>query len=119
MRRRRQIGRGRIANEPRRLAPDVDMRSPAGKRFAYLFDLVANDFPGANPIRVRDIAFLKFELEKAQAAGNCSLEDVVRVNNLISRRERDLRATLKRKAETAPERQSLKQQLDADYGAAS
>jgi hypothetical protein len=103
MRRRRQIGRGRVANEPRRLAADIDMRSPA---------------ISLAPIRVREIAFLRFELEKAQAAGKCSLEDFVRVNNLILRKEKELRAA-KRKADEAPERQSLKQQLDADYGAGS
>jgi hypothetical protein len=96
------IGRGRVSNEPRRLGANVDMRSPEGRQFAYFFDLVARDFPGANPIRIREIALLKYELERAQGAGKCTLEDVVRVHNLIGRREKELRAAAKRKAEAEP-----------------
>ena len=106
-----------MTNDPRRLGPDVDMRSPEGRRFADIFDQVAAEFPDAPLIRIRDITLLKYELERAQGAGKCTLEDVVRVHNLVGRREKELRAAAK-KAEPAPS-QSLKQQLDANYGSAT
>jgi hypothetical protein len=88
--------RSGLTNDPRRLSADVDGRGAEGRRFSDIFDLVALEFPGANPLRIRDIALLKYELERAQGAGNCSLEDVVRVHNLIGRREKELRAEAKR-----------------------
>lgn len=110
--------RSELTNEPRRLAPGVDMRSPEGRRFGDIFDLTALEFPGADLSRIRAIAFLKYELERAQGAGKCSLEDVVRVHNLIGRREKELRAQA-RKAEAAPPSLSLRQKLDLKYGSAS
>jgi hypothetical protein len=89
-----------------------------GKRFADIFDALVVEFgPGADQLRVREIAVLKFELEKAQAAGTCSLEDVVRVHNLIARRERELRAGLRRQAisNSAPS-SSLRERMIAKHG---
>lgn len=95
--------RGWQTNDPRRLSLELDGRSAEGRRFADIYDLVALDHhPGANPLRVREIALLKYELERAQGVGKCSLEDVVRMHNLIGRREKELRAEGKRKAEAAP-----------------
>jgi hypothetical protein len=82
-------------NDPRRLARDVDMRSPDGKRFADIFDALALEFADADPARIRDIAILRFAAEKALAVGN--FEDVVRLHNTVERKETRLRAMLKAK----------------------
>ncbi len=93
--------RSALTNDPRRLAVDIDMRSVEGRRFADIFDALRIEFgPSADPGRLREIAVLKFELEKAQASGACALEDIVRVHNLIVRKERELRlAEQKRRLE--------------------
>jgi hypothetical protein len=84
--------RSPITNDPRRLAPDVSLRSPGGRRFADIFDALSVEFPGASPERLREAALAKFTLEQAQASGGCSLEDFVRLQNVIERKERALRA---------------------------
>src|SRR5271156_5815077 len=90
---RRSKLRARVTNTPRRLAADVDLRSPDGRLFADIFDgLAAEVGPGADPARLREVTFLKFELERAHASGACSLEDIVRLHNVIERKERALRA---------------------------
>ena len=71
--------RSGLTNDPRRLAADVDGRSANGRRFSDLYDLAALEFPGGAPTRIREIALLRYELERAQAAGEATLEDVVRV----------------------------------------
>jgi hypothetical protein len=81
--------------DPRRLARDVDMRSPDGQRFAAIFDMLALEFAHADPARIRDIAVLRFAAEKALEVGN--FEDVVRLHNTIERKETRLRAMLKAK----------------------
>ena len=93
--------RAGVTNEPRRLSPDVDMRSIPGRRFTDIYDALSLDFPGADSGKLREVTVLKFELERAQAAGECSLEDTVRVHNLINRYHKALRLETKRKAETA------------------
>ena len=85
--------RAAISNEPRRFAADTDMRSVEGRRFADIYDGLAAEFgPGADPARLHEIARLKFMLERALSAEACSLEDIVRLTNVIERKERALRA---------------------------
>lgn len=95
--------RASVTNDPRRLRPDIDMRSNDGRRFADLFDAIVVEHPDAGLARVREIALLKFGLERGQSDGICSLEDVVRISNLISRRERDLRQRQRDAQPAAPE----------------
>jgi hypothetical protein len=83
----------RPVRDPRRLAPDVDMRSVDGSRFASAYDAVALEFPAADPLRIRDVALLRFAAEKAVAVG--AWEDVVRLHNLIARKEAPLRAAMR------------------------
>ena len=64
--------------------------------FCDLYDSVAAEFPLADPGRVRQVALLRFELEKARAAGTLTLEDSVRVHHLIERRENALRLAERR-----------------------
>jgi hypothetical protein len=72
--------RAGVTNEPRRLSADMDLRTHAGRRFSDIYDGLALEFgPGVDPERIREITVLKFELEKAQAAGTLKLEDLVRL----------------------------------------
>ncbi len=94
--------RSALTNDPRRLSVDADMRSVEGRRFADIFDALAVEFgPFADPARLREVCVLKFELEKAQARG-CTLEDTVRVHNLLVRKENALRAAMRRSRDQAP-----------------
>jgi len=106
--------RASLTNNPRRLSDATSMLSAEGRRFADIFDGLAAEFPGGNPARLRSIALLKYELERAQAVGDCSLDDIVRVSNLIDKRERDLRTAMRR-ATSAPS-PGLRQRLQAKHG---
>ena len=79
-----------MTNDPRRLSHDCDKRTHAGRLFGDLYDSVAAEFPGADGLRIRQVALLRFELEKAREAGTLPLDDTVRMSHLIERREREL-----------------------------
>jgi hypothetical protein len=107
--------RASITNDPRRLRADVDKRSVDGRLFCDLYDSIAAEFPGAEGSKVRALALLRFDLEKARAAGTLTLEDAVRVDHLLERREKALRLALQRQRMTeAPE--GLRSRLSARYG---
>jgi hypothetical protein len=80
--------------DPRRLL-NVDMRSGRGRRYRDIVELLIAEFPGADAVRLRELASLKYGLEQIQGlmvGGDVSAADnVVRLANLVSRRERDLR----------------------------
>lgn len=82
--------RAATTNEPRRLAADVDMRSIDGRLYADCYDQLAAEFPDADPVKLHEVAILKFAGEKAIASG--AWEDVVRLRNLADRLEGRLRA---------------------------
>jgi hypothetical protein len=86
--------RSHITNDPRRLGPDIDKRTHAGRLFGDLYDSVAAEFPGADGEKIRKIALLRFELEKARTLGTLTLEDTVRLSYLIEISERQLRKAL-------------------------
>lgn len=108
--------RSGTTNDPRRLRHDVDMRSHDGRRFGDLFDAIIVEHPDADPSRVRELALLRFGLEKAQSAGTASLEDTVRISNLITRRERELRQR-HREAQPVVEEMSFAQKLALRHAA--
>jgi len=89
----------------------MDLRSLAGRRFSDIYDGLAVEFSGADPERIREITVLKFELEKAQAAGSLSLEDLVRMSHLIERREKALRLAQQRQHAAAASAPSLRDHL--------
>ena len=60
--------RSHITNDPRRLGPDFDKRTQGD-----LYDSVAAEFPGADGEKIRKIALLRFELEKARTLGTLTL----------------------------------------------
>ena len=55
--------RAHVKNSPRRLSVDTDMRSLDGRRFADLYDALAAEFPGVDPVKIREVAILKFAAE--------------------------------------------------------
>jgi hypothetical protein len=101
-----------ISNEPRRLSASVDMRSPDGRLFADCYDLLAVEFPDADPLKLREVAVLKFAAEKAVASG--AWEDVVRLHNLAARKEAPLRAAMRAVRGTPPPSPSAAAALPRD-----
>ncbi len=84
-----------LTNDPRRL-PGVSMRSPRGRRFRDIVEtLMAEYGADCDPVRLREVAGLKFSAEETQARvvhGDArAVEDLVRLSNLIARRETELR----------------------------
>jgi hypothetical protein len=81
-------------NDPRRLS-GVDMRTSAGRRYRDIVDQIAVEFGAVNPVALRELAGLRYTLEQTQAAvvaGDArARSDLVRVSNLIARRELALR----------------------------
>ncbi len=88
--------RSGLTNNPYRL-DGVDMRSPRGRRYRDIVDALIAEFGSANPVGLRELAGLKFTLEQTQAsvvAGDeRAREDLVRISNLVARREREMRST--------------------------
>lgn len=91
--------RSGLTNDPRRLA-GVDMRSAGGRRYRDLVDQLVSRFGDANLEAVRELAGLRFSLEQCQASvvnGDArAREDLVRLLNLIGRREKELGADQQR-----------------------
>jgi hypothetical protein len=86
-----------MTNDPRRL-DGIDMRTSAGRRYRDIVDALAVEFGAAvNPVALRELAGLRYTLEQTQAAvvaGDArARSDLVRVSNLIARRELSLRET--------------------------
>jgi hypothetical protein len=104
---------GRPAHDPRRLAPDVNMHSPDGLKFARIYDVLAMEFPEADPMRLRDLALLRYSAERAVAAG--AWEDVVRLHNAIERKEARLRAKARQREAERPT-VGLRAKLEAKLG---
>ncbi len=71
------------------------MRSAGGRRYRDLVDQLVSQFGDANLEAVRELAGLRFSLEQCQASavnGDAhAREDLVRLFNLIGRREKVLR----------------------------
>lgn len=104
----RRFGRPDV---PRPLA-GLDMRSQEAKVFLARLDEVTTEFPFGDPARLREIAGLRVALEQTQLEvlrGNArAREDLVRISNLISRREGEL---CTRQATKAPAPMTLAEKL--------
>ncbi len=90
-----------LTNDPRRL-PGADMRSSAARRFKDIVEAMLVEFGAeADTSRVRELASLKLTLEATQAAvlggDQAQCDELVRLSNIIARRERDLRLRQKPK----------------------
>jgi hypothetical protein len=83
-----------LVGDPRRL-DGVDMRTKAGQRYSEIVEALVAEFGSANKIALRELAGLRYTLEQTQAsivAGDVrARSDLVRISNLIARRERELR----------------------------
>jgi hypothetical protein len=106
----RRFGRPDV---PRPLA-GLDMRSQEAKVFLARLEEVTREFPYGDPARLREIAGLRVALEQTQLEvlrGNArAREDLVRISNLISRREGELNT---RQAVRAPAPRTLAERLMA------
>ncbi len=105
--------RSAITGDPRRLSADVDMRSPDGRLFADCFDQLAIEFPDSSPLKLREVAVLRFAAEKAVAVG--AWEDVVRLHNLAMRKEAPLRAAMRAVRGALGQSHGLKDRLAGKY----
>ena len=110
--------RSRVSNSPYRLL-GVDMRTGRGRRYRDIVDALVAEFGDANAIGLRELAGLKFTLELIQGdlvtgANPRAAEDLVRVSNLIARREQSMREDAQRRApQQDPARDALEQYFAA------
>lgn len=115
---RRPKAYARITNDLRAL-DGVDGRSVDGKRYRDLVDSLVIEFGAHDPVRLRELAGLIFSREKIQAAvinGDArAAEDLVRISNLVTRREKELRARQRRAAAGPPA--ALRDRLAGRYPA--
>jgi hypothetical protein len=102
---RRRFGRPHIRLAEELRTPGVDMRSQEGRRYFTIVTELLAEFGDGDPSRIRELAGLKFSLEQIQAevigGSQRAREDLVRVSNLIARREGELRTRKAAKAEPA------------------
>lgn len=86
--------RSAYSNDPCKL-PGVNMRSAAGRRYRDIALSLIAEYGVADTVRLRELAGLKFSLEQVQALvvrGDAPARvDLVRLSNLIARRENELR----------------------------
>jgi hypothetical protein len=109
-----------LVGDPRRL-DGVDMRTSAGRRYRDIVDQLAIEFGvSVNPVALRELAGLRYTLEQTQAAvvaGDArARSDLVRVSNLIARRELSLREAKLALPASTPS--SLQDRLTARYAPA-
>ena len=88
--------RSRITNNVRESLVGVDGRSERARRYRDLLEGLIVEFGPGEPDNLRALAAMKLSLEATQAAvinGDVlRSEDLVRLANVISKRERELRA---------------------------
>jgi hypothetical protein len=105
-------------NNPHRLA-GVDGRTSYARRFADILTALAVEYVGLDPVALRELAGLKLTLELTQAAviegDRKARVDLVRISNLIARRERELREA---KVALPASTSSLQDRLAAQYAPA-
>jgi hypothetical protein len=96
----------RLTNRLRESPHGLNGNTERGRRWRDLLELAIGEFGEGYPDKLREIATLKFSLEAAQAevfAGDIAQsESVVRLSNLISRREKELRAKTRQRETAAP-----------------
>lgn len=112
--------RSKLTNDPTRL-PGVDRRSSGGRRYLDIAEAVAAQFPDASTVALRELASLRFTLEREQgaivASDSRSLEDLVRLTNAVERKERALRLAQQRALRMGGSPEGLRSRLAGKYGA--
>jgi hypothetical protein len=111
--------RSGLTNNPYRL-DGVDMRTERGRRYRDIVDALIAEFGSSNPVGLRELAGLKFTLEQTQAAvvagDERAREDLVRISNLVARREAVMREGARPARDSTP---SLDEYLAANRGEAA
>jgi hypothetical protein len=96
----------RLTNRLRESPHGLNGNTERGRRWRDLLELAIAEFGEGYPDKLREIATLKFSLEAAQAevfAGDIAQsENVVRLSNLISRREKEMRAKARQREAERP-----------------
>jgi hypothetical protein len=97
--------RSKLPNDPM-LLPGVDRRSREGRRYQDMVYAAVQEFPGANPVAIRELVALQFTLEREQGAvvsgSQPDLEGIVRLTHAIERKLRTLRAAQRKRANRPP-----------------
>ena len=97
--------RSGFTNNPYRLE-GVDMRSERGRRYRDIVDGLVAEFGDTDAASIRELAGLKIVCEGTQAAvvaGDASArEDLVRISNLIARRETAMRESVRSRPDPTP-----------------
>jgi hypothetical protein len=111
--------RSRVTNNLRGSLAGVDGRSERGRRWRDILEALIAEYGTADPERLREVAALRLSLEATQVAvvnGDVlRSEDLVRLANLISRREKELRA---KRRQTPAQPASFRARLGGKYGGA-
>jgi hypothetical protein len=107
--------RSGLTNNPHKL-DGVDMRTRRGRRYRDIVDAVIAEFGSGNPVALRELAGLRFTLEQIQArvvtGDPRACEDLVRVSNLVARREGVMREAGAHRDQTP----SLAEYVRQNYG---
>jgi hypothetical protein len=107
--------RSGLTNNPYRL-DGVDMRTERGRRYRDIVDALIAECGSSNPVGLRELAGLKFTLEQTQAAvvagDDRAREDLVRISNLVARREAVMREAARPARDSTP---SLDEYLAANH----
>lgn len=110
-------GRSRFTNNIRRTPDGVHGKSARGRRYLDVLDGLILEFGLGDADRLRELATLRLSLEATQAAVVAGdilrSEDLVRLANLISRREKELRA--RRRQASAQPPAGLRDKLSSRY----
>lgn len=112
----RRFGRSDVVRPLARL----DMRTQEGKQFVARLKEVNLEYPDGDPARLREIAGLRMALDavlvEVMNGSSRARADLVRLSNLISRREGELTT---RQTVRAPALQSLVERLRAKGSASA
>ncbi len=110
--------RSKITNDFRKSPAGVDGRSERGRRWRDLLEAAVAEFGVALPDKLRELTALRLALEATQdSVVNGDVlrsEDLVRLGNLISRRERELRLAQQRQRQ-AEQPVGLRDKLSSRY----
>jgi hypothetical protein len=109
--------RSRITNNVRESLVGVDGRSERARRYRDLLEGLIVEFGPGEPDKLRALAAMKLSLEATQAAvinGDVlRSEDLVRLANVIAKRERELRAKQRQREVEQPP--GLREKLSSRY----
>jgi len=112
--------RSKLSNDAT-LAPGVDRRTRGGRRYFDIVESLAKEFPGAEPVAMRELASLRFtqEIEQGRVirGEQLSPESLIRLGHAIERKERAMRASSRRRV-AAVSPASMRDVLGGKYGGA-